>query len=283
MPLSPDAWAQIGTTLLNTGSQLYTNSRNRKNALADWNRVNLYNAPKQQMQRYQEAGLNPNLIYSQQNNAPAVRSTDFVAPKIEEGALDVLGKSNKLKVQEQAMKIAGLQGQLLQAQINKTNADAIYVGSQTDWKNLDAERLKGQLPGLVDSTYLKNQETKESINNKIADTQLKVAELPIKDATKKKLDLEIEKLYTSNKFIKLEKTTQLAVQNIMMKNMNVLRENMLRQGVTEGMKQEMMLNQINKIVQEIQNLKSNKIIKESEADLKTLTESLKALDLLIPF
>lgn len=283
MPLSPDAWAQIGTTLLNTGSQLYTNRQNRKNALEDWNRVNVYNAPKQQMQRYQDAGLNPNLIYGQQNNAPAIRSTDFVAPKIEEGALDVLGKSNKLKVQEQAMKIAGLQGQLLQAQINKTNADAIYVGSQTDWKNLDTERLKGQLPGLVDATYLKNEETKENIKNKIADTQLKVAELPIKDATKKKLDLEIEKLFTSNKFIKLEKSTQLAVQNIMMKNMNVLRENMLRQGVTEGMKQEMMLTQINKIVQEIQNLKSNKIIKESEADLKTLTESLKALDLLIPF
>jgi hypothetical protein len=259
MPLSPDAWAQIGTTLLNTGSQLYTNSRNRKNALEDWNRVNLYNAPKQQMQRYKEAGLNPNLIYGQQNNAPAIRSTDFVAPKIEEGALDVLGKSNKLKVQNQAMEIAKLQGQLLQAQINKTNADAIYVGSQTDWKNLDTERLKGQLPGLVDSVGLKNEEIKANIQNRIADTQNKVAQLPIQEATKKKIDLEIEKLFTSNKFIKLEKNTQLAVQNIMMQNMKILGTNMLRQGVTEGMKQEMIISQTKKVIEEIGKLRTEDV------------------------
>jgi len=259
MGLSPDAWAQIGTTLLNTGSQLYTNSRNRKNALQDWNRVNLYNAPKQQMQRYQEAGLNPNLIYGQQNNAPAIRSTDFVAPKIEEGALDVLGKSNKLKVQEQSMKIAALQGELLQAQINKTNADAIYVGSQTDWKNLDTERLKGQLPGLVDSVTLKNEETKANIQNRLADTQNKIAQLPVQQATKKKLDLEIEKLFTSNKFIKLEKNTQLAVQNIMMSNMKILADNMRRQGVTEGMKQELIQAQIKKLIEEIGKIRSGDI------------------------
>lgn len=259
MPLSPDAWAQIGTTLLNTGSQLYTNSRNRKNALDDWNRVNLYNAPKQQMQRYKDAGLNPNLIYSQQNNAPAIRSTDFVAPKIEEGALDVLGKSNKLKVQDQAMKIAALQGQLIEAQINKTNADALYVGSQTDWKNIDIARLKGQLPGLIDSVTLKNEETKSNIQNRLADTQNKIAQLPIQEVTKKKLDLEIEKLYTSNKFIKLEKTTQLAVQNIMMQNMKILGQNMLRQGVTEGMKQEMILAQTKKVMEEISKIRTGDI------------------------
>lgn len=254
MPLSPDAWAQIGTTLLNTGSQLYTNSRNRKNALDDWNRVNLYNAPKQQMQRYQDAGLNPNLIYSQQNNAPAVRSTDFVAPKIEEGALDVLGKSNKLKLQDQTMKNAALQGQLLEAQVNKTNADALYVGSQTDWKNLDIERLRGQLPGLVDQVQLKNQETKESIQNKIADTQLKIGQLPIQQSTKKKLDAETQKLYTSNKFLSLEKSQQLAYQKILMSNMTIMGNNMLKQGVTESMKQEMFQSQMNKIRAEISKL-----------------------------
>jgi len=262
MGLSPDAWAQIGTTLLNTGSQLYTNRQNRKNALADWNRVNLYNAPKQQMQRYQEAGLNPNLIYGQQNNAPAIRSTDFVAPKIEEGALDVLGKSNKLKVQDQAMKIAALQGQLLEAQINKTNADAIYVGSQTDWKNLDTQRLKGQLPGLVDSIGLKNEETKENIKNKIADTNLKIGQLPIQEANKKKLDQEIQKLYTSNKFITLEKNQQLAIQKILESNLQVIGDNLRRQGVTEGMKQEFILTQISKMRKEMEFITRNIVGKD---------------------
>lgn len=34
-----------------------------------WNLVNQYNHPAAQMQRYQDAGLNPNLIYNQQNTA----------------------------------------------------------------------------------------------------------------------------------------------------------------------------------------------------------------------
>lgn len=36
-----------------------------------WNLQNEYNSPKAQMARYQDAGLNPNLIYSQQNQASA--------------------------------------------------------------------------------------------------------------------------------------------------------------------------------------------------------------------
>lgn len=35
--------------------------------LAQWERENIYNSPSQQMQRFREAGLNPNLIYGQQN------------------------------------------------------------------------------------------------------------------------------------------------------------------------------------------------------------------------
>lgn len=36
-----------------------------------WNLMNEYNSPSSQMQRFQDAGLNPNLIYSQQNTASA--------------------------------------------------------------------------------------------------------------------------------------------------------------------------------------------------------------------
>lgn len=40
-----------------------------------WNRANAYNAPSAQMQRYKEAGLNPNLIYSQSNEAASSAPT----------------------------------------------------------------------------------------------------------------------------------------------------------------------------------------------------------------
>lgn len=40
-----------------------------------WNRANAYNTPSAQMQRYKEAGLNPNLIYSQSNEASSSAPT----------------------------------------------------------------------------------------------------------------------------------------------------------------------------------------------------------------
>lgn len=39
--------------------------RDRNDANRDWDRQNAYNAPKAQMERFKEAGLNPNLIYGQ--------------------------------------------------------------------------------------------------------------------------------------------------------------------------------------------------------------------------
>jgi hypothetical protein len=51
-------------------------NRQREDALADWARTNEYNSPLAQMQRFKEAGLNPNLIYGQTNTAAPVRSTE---------------------------------------------------------------------------------------------------------------------------------------------------------------------------------------------------------------
>lgn len=49
--------------------------KQRADSLADWNMVNEYNSPAAQMARYKAAGLNPNLIYGQTNEAPSVRSS----------------------------------------------------------------------------------------------------------------------------------------------------------------------------------------------------------------
>lgn len=54
-----------------------------------WNMQNEYNNPKAQMQRYIDAGLNPNLIYSQQNTAGDIAGSSL-------GDSDTLGDSNSL-------------------------------------------------------------------------------------------------------------------------------------------------------------------------------------------
>lgn len=49
----------------------------RQDALSDWAMTNEYNSPRAQMQRFQEAGLNPNLIYGQMQTASDPRSSSF--------------------------------------------------------------------------------------------------------------------------------------------------------------------------------------------------------------
>lgn len=53
--------------------------KQRQDSLTDWATVNEYNSPKAQMARFRDAGLNPNLVYGQTNEAAAVRSSDTPA------------------------------------------------------------------------------------------------------------------------------------------------------------------------------------------------------------
>lgn len=92
-PISVGAGMAIaaGASALGTGGQIYAAGKmnkktrqwnekmygvQRADALADWNMMNTYNSPEAQMQRFKAAGLNPNLIYGQQNEGATVRSTD---------------------------------------------------------------------------------------------------------------------------------------------------------------------------------------------------------------
>jgi hypothetical protein len=274
MGLSPDAWASIGTTLFNTGSQLFTNSQNRKNALADWNRQNAYNNPKQQMQRYKEAGLNPNLIYNQQNTAQPVRSTDYVAPKAPDFQ-GVLAKSAQIKMLDQQTKNAELQNDLINAQITKTRADALYVASNTKFKDLDVERLRGMMPGLVEGVQLRNEATKQEIANKVADTNNKIAQLPILEKQKDKLGYEIDRLMRTNAFIELNANQQLAVQRAMVKSIEVITDLNRKKVVTEDFNQQYIQAQITKIFRNE--------TQDTNVDMSWLNPLINIASLLLPY
>jgi hypothetical protein len=60
----------------------------------DWDKVNAYNHPTQQMMRFKEAGLNPHLIYGNTNNSPAAmlrttpaQHTAAKAPQVDNSGL----------------------------------------------------------------------------------------------------------------------------------------------------------------------------------------------------
>ena len=88
--------------------------------LQQWNRENEYNSPFAQMQRYKAAGLNPNLIYSQQNTAG--NSPQMSAPQVAPVTGPAQGITNAFNQMSQfASAVFALKRQ--QAEIAKIEAD----------------------------------------------------------------------------------------------------------------------------------------------------------------
>jgi hypothetical protein len=214
MPLSPDAWAQIGTTLFNTASTQYTNIQNRKNALADWNRLNTYNTPAEQMKRFQAAGLNKNLIYNQSNAAAPVRSTDYVAPQLDTENLQVFKKSNQFQLQE--LSLESMQGQV----------EGIKL--RNDEQRLKNEILASTKNDLMDKPSILNRVQNASYDNLVESVNIKRLErsqFPIRTDLLKE---QLRNLATSNDYQKL---------NIMQKyDINELLKDQMK-AITEGRKQ----------------------------------------------
>lgn len=101
------AGATIAGSAINAASTGNMNKKNRKFALEqsyrargwaeqDWAKQNEYNSPRAQMQRFQEAGLNKNLIYGQSNEAGAVRSSAPAEWKGEAPQIDAAAPSRVL-------------------------------------------------------------------------------------------------------------------------------------------------------------------------------------------
>lgn len=99
----------------------YQNDLNIQN----WNMQNEYNLPKNQMQRFADAGLNPNLIYGQSNTAGDVGNVNV-------GSVDA-----SLPLQDSVMNAVNLVMGLRQmhADIKQKDAQTDNVKAQTDWTN----------------------------------------------------------------------------------------------------------------------------------------------------
>jgi hypothetical protein len=125
----------------------------REWALQDWDKVNAYNHPTQQMQRYKEAGLNPHLIYGNVNNSPSsmVRTTTTEAPKIEtQGYLQGISQSSQAFNDYFSMQQLLNQTKLTDAQILKMAADTARTKQQF-------ELVGKQWDELINAPKLKNE------------------------------------------------------------------------------------------------------------------------------
>lgn len=216
MPIAPLLAAGLGALpgIANTVSQFLTNKKNRQNALEDWNRLNTYNTPAEQMKRFKEAGLNPNLIYKQTNEAAPVRSTDYVAPQLDTENLNVLKKSNQFEIQE--LNVASLQQNLEGQKL------------RNDEQRIKNEILAATKSDLMDKPSILNRVQNASYDNLLESVNIKRLErsqFPIRTDLLKE---QLRNLATSNDYQKL---------NIMQKyDINELLKDQMK-AITEGRKQ----------------------------------------------
>lgn len=125
------AAAQLSNTL-NQGFQSQQNRMdqdiNRQRDLQDWNRVNEYNSPKSQMQRFADAGLNPHLIYGQGNSGSAgsipQREIKNIAPDINFG--NAVNTYLELKSKDKSIELQDKLLALKEGEINRQNVDSTY-------------------------------------------------------------------------------------------------------------------------------------------------------------
>lgn len=194
--LGASAYNNLSQSRQNLLSQRFSREmyeRQRADALADWNMQNAYNSPSQQMQRFKEAGLNPNLIYGQMTNSPVIRSSDvkqpdFVAPRIDPNAIgniisnyyDIKQQDLAIKQQQKALEMAdeqiksqrlknsydssftynaevgNIRRQQLQENVDKTIEDWNMTRSLRSMNPLKADLLLEQTKNVMNTIKLNN-------------------------------------------------------------------------------------------------------------------------------
>lgn len=148
--------------------------KQREWALADWNMQNEYNSPRAQMQRLQEAGLNPNLVYGQgvqgaSGNSGSVRSSDGGQWKGE------------------TPNFSGLQ-------------DSIFAGINMEQRRAQLDLLEKQATVQIQTAALQAAKTGETLA-KTAKTQFEVQMAnTLKNTSLQTAEENLRKLQIGNKF-----------------------------------------------------------------------------------
>lgn len=182
-------------------AQQYENEKNREYNLNlakmqnqwnidQWNRENAYNSPAAQMARYKAAGLNPDLIYGQQNLSAA--SPEMTAGEGSQPT-DVSNLANKrtigdIAAQASQTRLTNAQAKLAESQAKKTDSD-------TEGQNITNAWLPDLLKGDVDvkSADVRQKLSAAGLNDKqieVATEQIKVMQQSVKESQKKIEDLQ---------------------------------------------------------------------------------------------
>jgi hypothetical protein len=250
----------IGSTNRNNQRQLGYNQqmydRQRADALADWNMQNAYNSPSQQMQRFKEAGLNPNLIYGQMTNSPVVRSTDQKAPDFVAPKLDTNMGANAL------MNYYSIKG--TEAQIKQQEASTQLIQEQARGKKLENENLIDQSPYLLEGALQTSRMKGQQVASLMQDIDNKRELNPL---TREKLKQDIQSIAQSRLYQQLDYNQKAKTNDI------------LRQAMEQGIRLNGNRYELDKLRIELQHQTQNRALNMTDAQstdfMKTINDLLR--------
>lgn len=139
MSTAIDGLIGIGTAAIqNKMSKKLMNYQNNLN-IKNWQMANEYNKPINQMARFREAGLNPNLIYGNMENS----ASSLASPSAESANID--RRNNLLQNIQMAANLRQIEAQtkLLNAKTLRENVEAAYTeerSKQQQWYNSEDYR-----------------------------------------------------------------------------------------------------------------------------------------------
>lgn len=206
-----NAWATAANNRKQRNWNWRMYQQERKDALSDYYMKNEYDLPKNQMLRFKEAGLNPNLIYGQMSEGATVRGVNAQsynpeAPQVDLGRIandsvasyyDTRIKAAQTDNLQKALQTADEQIRLTQAQTAATlaNAASTELGIKSgqfdlalkeSLRPLTLERAKHETDQAKHSAaYTKNQDIRAAQQNSATLKQLAATLLEIKARTAK--------------------------------------------------------------------------------------------------
>lgn len=155
-----------------------------------WNRENEYNTPLNQMNRYKSAGLNPDLMYGQQNlsaASPEMTSGEGATP------MDYSPVANGPTIGEAASiaanaRLTNAQAKLAESQADKVDSETVGQTINNEWL---PKLLKGQTE--INEADVKQKLADAGLKGKqieVAAEQIKVMQQSVKESQKKIEDLQ---------------------------------------------------------------------------------------------
>ncbi|AXH76413.1 MAG: DNA pilot protein [Microviridae sp.] len=242
-----DALLAAGVSALAAGGQMYANSKMNKKSIAynremydkqradsisNFNMINAYNSPEQQMRRFREAGLNPHLMYQGSGNVQSA------APINQAQAQGFNAKEPNVAAMAAGPVNAYLETRMNKAQLDVMNMQKLKIASEVNKNNLTAANQE------ILNNYTGQILTEELIAKKIGNMQ---AEVNLTQS-QKRFTAEMEKLDTETRrlFQVVSQETQLQEQRLMQNSQN-----------------------IKKTAQEILNLRLEAVNKQLEAKLQS--------------